>query len=178
MATRTAAGERFFSFPHPVNEVSARFVAGGVVILASAAVLLGHYAGWYWLMAPLAYGFLARVLTGPKLSPLGLFVTKWLVPKLGNPNKPVAGPPKRFAQALGLGFSTTALVLHFGFGLTGAAWVVLGMLIGAALLESVLAFCVGCRIFAVLMRLGVIPKSVCADCADFEARSRRLTAQG
>ena len=27
--------------------------------------------GWYWLLIPLAYGFWARVLTGPKLSPLG-----------------------------------------------------------------------------------------------------------
>ncbi len=178
MTANAAARERLFSFPHPVNEVAARFVAGGVVIFTSAAVLLGHYAGWHWMMVPLAYGFLARVLTGPKLSPLGLFVTKWLVPKLGNPNKAVAGPPKRFAQLLGLGFSTTALVLHFGFGLTGAAWVVLGMLIGAAFLESVFAFCLGCRIFGVLMRVGVIPQSVCADCADFDARNRRPAPQG
>jgi hypothetical protein len=178
MTAQAAAKEPLFSFPHPVNEVSARFVAGGVVILTSAAVLLGHYAGWHWMMVPLAYGFLARVLTGPKLSPLGLFVTKWLVPKLGNPSKLVAGPPKRFAQFLGLGFSTTALVLHFGFGLTGAASVVLGMLIGAAVLESVFAFCLGCNIFAVLMKVGVIPQSVCADCADFEARNRRKVARG
>lgn len=179
MTTAIAQKERLFSFPHPVNEYSARLVAGGVVILASATVLLGYFAGdgWNWLMVPLAYGFLARVLTGPKLSPLGLFVTRWLVPKLGNPNKPAAGPPKRFAQLLGLGFSTTAAVLALAFGLTGASYVALGMLIGAATLESVFAFCVGCRTFNLLMRLKVIPASVCADCADFEARKGRFAAQ-
>jgi hypothetical protein len=171
-------GERLFSFPHPVNEYSARFVAGGVVMLTTAVLVLGHFAGpgWYWLLAPLAYGFVARVLTGPKLSPLGLFVTRVLVPRLGI-DKPVAGPPKRFAQAMGVGFSMTALVLHFGFGATGAAQVVLGMLLGAATLESVFSVCLGCRIFAVLMKAGVIPESVCADCADFEARHRRTAAR-
>lgn len=163
MADRQA----LFSFPNPVNEVSARFVAGGVVILASVSILLGHTLGWYWLMIPLAYGFWARVLTGPKLSPLGLFVTKWLVPALGNPTKRVAGPPKRFAQALGVVFSSSALILHFGFGLTGISYIVLGGLIFAATLESVFAFCLGCQIFGILMRLGVIPESVCRECTDF-----------
>jgi hypothetical protein len=147
--------------------VSARFVAGGVVLLASASILATHYLDWAWLMLPLAYGFWARVLTGPKLSPLGLFVTRWLVPALGSPNKRVAGPPKRFAQGLGVVFSTSALVLHFAFGLTGLAYIVLGGLIFAATLESVFAYCLGCKIFGILMRVGLIPEAVCRECTDF-----------
>ncbi|HLM49701.1 MAG TPA: DUF4395 family protein, partial [Solirubrobacteraceae bacterium] len=58
-----------FSFPNPVNEVSARLVAAGVVAMAVAALL-----GPRWLLVPLAYGFVARVLTGPTLSPLGQLV--------------------------------------------------------------------------------------------------------
>ncbi len=170
--------EPLFSFPHPVNEYSARFVAGGVLALASATMLLGHFVdpAFNWLMLVLAYGFLARVLTGPKLSPLGLFVTRVLVPRLGI-NKPVAGPPKRFAQAIGLGFSATASVLALGVGQVGVSYIVLGVLIGAATLESVFAFCVGCQTFNLLMKTGIIPKSVCEDCADFEARYRRKAAQ-
>lgn len=159
--------ESLFSFPNPVNEYSARIVAGGVVILASASILAGHFLDFHWLLLPLAYGFWARVFTGPKLSPLGLFVTKWLVPALGSPTKRVAGPPKRFAQGMGVVFSTSALVLHFAFGLTGIAYVVLGGLIFAATLESVFALCLGCRIFGVLMRTGIIPESVCRECTDF-----------
>ncbi|MBI4219126.1 MAG: DUF4395 domain-containing protein [Chloroflexi bacterium] len=161
----TARKESLFSFPNPVNEYSARFVAGGVVILTSASILVGHFLGWYWLLVPLAYGFWARVLSGPKLSPLALFVTKWLIPKLGV-NRPTAGPPKRFAQGIGAVFSSTALVLAFA-GLPGIAWIVLGGLIFAATLESVFNFCLGCRIFGILMRFGVIPERVCRECTDY-----------
>lgn len=179
MTTAPATKEPLFSFPHPVNEYSARFVATGVVIWTVSTVLLTHFADpdFKWLMVPLAYGFIARVLTGPKLSPLGLFVTKVLVPRLGW-NKPVAGPPKRFAQGMGVGFSVTAGVLAIGFGQYGASFIVLGMLAGAASLEAFLNYCLGCRIFGVMMNLGIIPESVCADCADFEARNRRVGATG
>ena len=54
----------------------------------------------YWLFLPLAYGFIARVLSGPRLSPLARLATAVVAPRLGAP-KPVPGPPKRFAQAIG-----------------------------------------------------------------------------
>jgi hypothetical protein len=52
-----------FAFPNPVNEKAARTVAG--VVLVTVLVILA--TGWYWLLVPLAYGFWARVLTGPTL---------------------------------------------------------------------------------------------------------------
>jgi hypothetical protein len=151
-----------FDFPDPVNEVSARLVAGGVVLMALAALVFQQP----WILAPLAYGFVARVLTGPTLSPLGQFVTRVLTPRLGLPEKLVPGPPKRFAQGMGATITVTAAVLHFGFGLTGAAYVLLGAIVVAATLESVFAFCVGCQVFGVLMHVGVIPAHVCERCND------------
>jgi hypothetical protein len=67
--------------------------------------------------------------------------------------------------------STTAAVLALGFGARGAAYAVLGALILAATLESVLAICLGCRIFAALMRWGVIPQDVCEECNDIWSRT-------
>ena len=96
-----------FSFPNPVNEVAARLVAGMVMLLCIGTVISGHPL----LFVVLAYGFLARVATGPTLSPLGLIATRVIVPLLGNPTRLVPGPPKRFAQAIGLAFSGLALVL-------------------------------------------------------------------
>ena len=96
------------------------------------------------------------------------------MPKLRLPYDPVPGPPKRFAAAIGIGFSVTALILEFGFGYTTAGYSVLGMLIFAAGLEAVFGFCLGCRVFAILMRVGVIPEDVCVECADWETRARRL----
>jgi hypothetical protein len=87
--------------------------------------------------------------------------------------KLVAGPPKRFAQAMGATMSLTAVVLHFGFGLDTAALVFLGLIAAAATLESVFAFCIGCTIFAGLMRVGLIPEQTCAACANVSLRRPR-----
>ena len=147
-------------FPDPVDEVSARLVATGVVVFATAIVVLQQP----WMTVLLAYGFLARVATGPKLSPLGLLVTRVVRPRLDIEPRLIPGPPKRFAQAMGATFSVTAAVLALGFGLEGAAYAVLGMLIVAASLEAAVGFCLGCKVFAGLMRIGVIPQEVCARC--------------
>ena len=90
--------------------------------------------------------------------------------------KPVPGPPKRFAQAIGALVSTAALVLALGFDAHVAADALLVVLGLAAGLESILGYCVGCRLFGWLMRAGVVPESVCAECADVSLRlaARRL----
>lgn len=155
-----AVNSSFFSFPDPVNEVSARLVAGGVVVLSTVTIA----ADLPWLTLLIAYGFIARVLTGPTMSPLGQLVTRVITPRLGLAARPVPGPPKRFAQAIGVVFSVTAAVLALGFGEVGAAYTVLGVLIAAASLEAFLGFCLGCKVFAVLMRVGVIPSTVCERC--------------
>jgi hypothetical protein len=149
-----------FAFPDPVNEVSARLVAGGVVILALVAITTDTR----WLTLVLAYGFLARVLTGPTLSPLGQLVTRFVTPRLPVAPKLVPGPPKRFAQGIGAAFTVTAATLTYGFDAWGAAQVVLGLLVVAAGLEAVLGLCLGCKAFALLMRAGVIPQAVCERC--------------
>lgn len=157
-----ARAARVFSFPDPVNEVSARLVAGGVVLLSVAVIA----ADQPWGIAAIAYGFVARVLTGPTLSPLGQLVTRVITPRLGVAPREVPGPPKRFAQGIGAFMSTLAAVLALAAGQETVAYVLLGLLALAAALEAVLAYCLGCRIFAVLMRVGVIPQEVCARCAD------------
>jgi hypothetical protein len=156
--------KRLISFPDPVNEVSARLVAGGVVIMS--ALTIGF--GWRWGPYVLAYGFLARVLSGPKLSPLGQLVTRGLTPRLPVPPKLVPGAPKRFAQGMGLFFAVTASVFS-AVGLWPGAVVPLAMIIVAATLESVFAYCLGCKVFALLMRAGVIPEEVCERCNNIYA---------
>lgn len=153
---------KLLSFPDPVNEVSARLVAGGVVVLALATIALDLP----WLTALIAYGFVARVLTGPKLSPLGQMVTRVVTPRLPVAPRLVPGPPKRFAQGIGASLSMTAAVLHFGFAATGPALILVGMIAAAATLESAFGLCLGCLLFARLVALGVIPSRACVACAD------------
>jgi hypothetical protein len=160
-----------FSFPNPVNEYAARTVAGGVVLMSVAAVAFRQP----WILIPLTYGFWARVLSGPRFSPLGQLATRVVAPRLPGTAPLVPGPPKRFAQAMGVAFSSTALILWYGFGLSTAAWVFTGLLAVAALLESAFAICLGCMVFGVLMRWGVIPESVCLECADISRRHQSLS---
>src|SRR5271157_457326 len=159
---------RLFSFPDPVNEVSARLVAGGVVLMGLVTIAFEQT----WLTAVIAYGFVARVLTGPTLSPLGQLVTRAITPRLPLAARPVAGPPKRFAQAIGAALSVSAAVLALGVDATSTAYALIGLLIVAATLESVLGLCLGCRAFAVLMRTGVIPAEVCERCNNVELGRR------
>jgi hypothetical protein len=155
-----------FSFPNPVNEVSARLVAAGVVVMS--LLTIGFNLRWATIV--IAYGFVARVLTGPSLSPLGQFVTRVVTPRLHIAERPVAGPPKRFAQGMGVAFSVTALILT-ALGYWGAAQAVLGLLTVAALLESAFGICLGCKTFALLMKVGVVPEDVCERCNNIWATS-------
>jgi hypothetical protein len=157
-----------FSFPNPVNETSARLVAGTVAVLAVIAVAFQQG----WLLPVLAYGFLARVLTGPTLSPLGLLATRVVTPRLPVSHRYSPGPAKRFAQAIGAVFTVTATILWYAAGAHTAALVLVGVVAVFASLEAGLGFCVGCRLFYVGMRIGLVPPSVCEDCMRVLAVSR------
>jgi hypothetical protein len=154
-----------FSFPNPVNDKAARTVAG--VVLVTVIVIL--LTGAYWLLVPLAYGFWARVLTGPTLSPLAWTAMNVIAPRLGDPH-PVPGPPKRFAQGMGAVLSTAALIFGVVLGDHTATDVVLICFLPAAGLESIFGYCLGCKAFALLMQFGLVPESVCAECADIRPR--------
>ena len=159
-----------FSFPNPVNEVAARTVAAGVLALSLLTIVLSTTlgVGWLWLTAPLAYGFLARVLTGPSLEPPGP------AGHAGHRAPPRARETRgRPAQALRPGDGADHVAGGAGAHAAGqdvAALVFVGLIVVAATLESVFAYCLGCRVFAGLMRLGLIPAETCEACADISLR--------
>jgi len=162
-----------FSFPNPVNETAARIVAAGVVVQAVAFLVLREW----WILVPLTYGFAARVATGPTLSPLGQFSTRvatpWVERTLRGRNpafesRRVAGPPKRFAQVIGLGFTVLASAAWV-LGAPAMAIGLLAMLAVAATLEAALALCLGCVAYAAIWG--------CADCNDISDRLRQALTE-
>jgi hypothetical protein len=156
---------RIFSFPNPVNETSARVVAAGVVL--QSIVFLVVQEGW--VLVPLAYGFVARLLTGPTLSPLGQLATRVVTPALRVQHRLVPGPPKRFAQGIGATATVGASVAWL-LGAPAVSFVLVIAIVVAATLESAFAVCLGCVVFNQLMRWGVIPASVCRECSDISGR--------
>ena len=161
-----------FPFPNPVNETSARIVAAGVVVISTLFLLTNSTL----VLIALTYGFAARVAAGPTFSPLATVATRVITPRLNLNHKFVPGPPKRFAQTIGLTFSATALALTL-LGFSSAAQLVITALIAAAFLESAFAICLGCIAFSFLMKLGVIPESVCESCNDISLVSATKNPQ-
>ena len=102
----------------------------------------------------LAVGFAARVAAGPRFSLLGRLATQVIAPWFGPPRL-VPGPPKRFAQTIGLALTTAAVLAGPVLGADLAARVLIGVLIVFATLESVVGFCAGCWLFGRLMDWGV-----------------------
>jgi hypothetical protein len=148
-------------------------VASGVILI-SATALATHQL---WLTIPLAYGFVARVACGPRLSPLGRFATQLVAARFGKNAHRVPGPPKRFAQAMGAAFTVAALVAWL-LGNNLVTEVLLAVLLVPATLEAAFGYCVGCQLFSLGIHLGLVPKDVCLECGDLygpNARRRRVT---
>lgn len=142
-----------------------------MVTMSLVALILG----WSWLLAPLTYGFIARVATGPTMSPLGQFAVRVAGPRLTAWQKFVPGPPKRFAQFIGLVFCVATDVVCYLSGFGVARWILLPLAFAASL-EGFLGFCLGCTLFGWGIRLGLVPESICAECGDLSAHFARLTA--
>ena len=160
-------------FPDPVNETSARLVAVGVVLQALVFLAVREW----WVLAPLTYGFLARAATGPTLSPLGQLVTRMVTPSVEalarrrDPafhSRQVPGPPKRFAQSIGL-VVTGAASIAWALGATNVAVLAIALLAVAATLEAAFAVCLGCIAYGAIWG--------CADCDDISERLRRAMAE-
>ena len=155
-----------FSFPRVVDEVSVRIVAAQVLVVAVLALVSGQP----WLYGVLAVDFGLRVAYGPRFSPLAHLTLRVIRPRIAASPRETAGPPKRFAAAIGAVLTTLATVFVYGFGWPAAALAIGVVMVVFPAMEALLALCVGCKVFAVLMRLGVIPEQVCLDCADITRR--------
>ena len=66
----------------------------------------------------------------------------------------------------------TATLLWFAAGEHTAALALVGVVAVFASLEAAVGLCVGCRAFYLGMRLGLVPPSVCEECARVLALSR------
>ena len=165
---------RISRFPSIVDDVTVRLIAGGVLVVSALALA----TGWWWLYAVLAVEFALRAGWGPSASPLARGVQRFVRPRLAMPPRYTAGPPKRFAASIGAVMTAAAAVLGLVAGLTGSGAAGVAMLlIGVVMvvfpaLEAFFGFCVGCVLFGLLMRVGLVPEEVCLDCADLTRRSR------
>lgn len=153
-----------FWFPNPVNEVAARLTAGVMAIVTVVAAVMHPI----WLLAALSASFALRVAFGPRVDPVAWTMVR-VADRLPLASVPVPGPPKRFAQLMGLVFTGSALVAGI-VGANLAASILVGIVAIFATLESVFGFCAGCLVFGWLMRAGLVPVGVCEECNNVSLR--------
>jgi hypothetical protein len=153
-------------YPRVVDDVTVRLIAAVVLVLALVAIDLHQW----WIYPLLAVDFTLRAAFGPRFSPLAQGVVRFVRPRISTPPRPTPGPPKRFAAGIGAVLTSVAALLWL-LGVAPLVVVTIGVIMVAfPALESILGICVGCKLFGLLMKLGVIPREICLECADISLR--------
>lgn len=153
-------------FPRVVDDVTVRLIAAVVLLLAMAALALHQW----WIYAVLAVDFILRTALGPGASPVALGVQRFVRPRVSALKRPTPGIPKRFAAGVGAALTSVAAILWI-LGLADPVVVTIGfIMVVFPALEAIVGLCVGCKVFGVLMKLGVVPPEICLECADLSLR--------
>ncbi|MDQ0645247.1 DUF4395 domain-containing protein [Microbacterium murale] len=135
------------------------------------AVLVSD-AGWALPAATLTQraldpGFLLLVIiallflwgvSSPRTAPWGVLFRRIIRPRLAPPAALEDPRPPRFAQGVGLFVVTIGLVLHL-LGVPWALPVAAGAAFIAAFLNAAFNFCLGCQIYLLLQRAGVVGRT-------------------
>lgn len=123
-----------------LDENVVRLVAAQVVVVAVITLLSLNP----FLAIALAVDFALRAFTGfPALTAV---TGKFIAGQLKLTPIPIFAPPKKFAAGVGFIFASVIAVLLFS-GLTTIAYVVGGILVFFAFLESAFSICVGCYVY-------------------------------
>jgi Domain of unknown function (DUF4395) len=149
------------------NEIEVRAAAGITMALGTYAFVYANFAKYFLpirLVTTFFFiDFLIRVTVGLHRSPVGI-VSRWIT--RGRPPEWVSAQPKRFAWTLGLVMSAAMTVIT-NVSIHGVLPRTICLICLALMwLESVLGLCLGCQIYALLVRRGAIGKNdayeVCA----------------
>ncbi len=106
------------------------------------------------LVALFAWGAFA----GIQKHPYGAVYRRLIAPRLAPPTEREHPAPPTFAQLVGLIVTATGLVLHL-VGLPGALVVAASAAFIAAFLNAAFAYCLGCQLYVLLVRAGIIRRS-------------------
>jgi hypothetical protein len=109
------------------------------------------------LLAALAALFAWGAFAGIRAHPYGIIYSAWVKPRLAPPSFLEEPQPPTFAQLVGFLVSLTGVILHLSgvpYGLVAAA----SAAFIAAFLNSVFGLCLGCELYALLVRAGLVKK--------------------
>jgi hypothetical protein len=122
--------------------------------LADASVAERILDPGFLLLLAIALLFLWAVLS-PRTAPWGALYRSVVRPRLGPPSELEDPRPPRFAQGVGLFVVGIGLVLHL-FGVPWALPIAAALAFVAAFLNAVFGLCLGCQLYLLLQRAGIV----------------------
>lgn len=144
--------------PRGIDPRGPRFSAGVVAVLflvVIALALLGFTTAALVLAIGNALVFLWASIAGVQRHPYGLFFRAVIRPRLAPPAELEDPTPPTFAQGVGLFVTVVGIVLHL-IGVPYALVIASAAAFVAAFLNSVFAYCLGCQLYLLLARTGLI----------------------
>ncbi|TFD24521.1 DUF4395 domain-containing protein [Cryobacterium lyxosi] len=135
-----------------------RFGAGLTAVLLLLVVfmsLTGASAAALALLAAITALFAWGALVGAGRHPYGALFKKFVRPRLAPPTELEDAAPPTFAQGVGLAVTLVGLILGLA-GVPGAVGIAAAAAFVAAFLNAVFDYCLGCQIYLLLLRSGVL----------------------
>ncbi|WP_104200000.1 DUF4395 domain-containing protein [Cryobacterium sp. Y29] len=135
-----------------------RFGAGLTAVLLLLVVfmsLTGASAAALALLAAITALFAWGALAGAGRHPYGALFKKFVRPRLAPPTELEDAAPPTFAQGVGLAVTLVGLILGLA-GVPGAVGIAAAAAFVAAFLNAVFDYCLGCQIYLLLLRSGVL----------------------
>ncbi|TFD66217.1 DUF4395 domain-containing protein [Cryobacterium sp. Hb1] len=135
-----------------------RFGAGLTAVLLLLVVfmsLIGASAAALALLAAITALFAWGALAGAGRHPYGALFKKFVRPRLAPPTELEDAAPPTFAQGVGLAVTLVGLILGLA-GVPGAVGIAAAAAFVAAFLNAVFDYCLGCQIYLLLLRSGVL----------------------
>ncbi|AYF96823.1 DUF4395 domain-containing protein [Protaetiibacter intestinalis] len=161
------------SRPAQIDPRGARFTASVTAVLLLVTVALGLLGGTpaqladrivqpaFLLLVALAAIFVWSAAAGVARNPWSLLFRRLIRPRLAPPAELEDAAPPTFAQGVGALVTIVGVVLHLAgvpYGLVAAA----AAAFVAAFLNGAFGYCLGCQLYLLLVRAGVIRKTAAA----------------
>lgn len=146
--------------PRPVgiDPRGPRFVASITALLLLTVVylsLVGASVAALVLLTVLAALFATGAFVGAQRHPFGLFFKKFVRPRLAPPAALEDPRPPTFAQGVGLLVALIGIVLGLA-GIPAGVGIAAAVAFLAAFLNAAFDYCLGCQIYLLLVRFGVL----------------------
>jgi len=148
----------------PIDPRGPRFSAAITAVLLLVVVFLsltGASVAALSLLAVLAALFAWGAFAGVGRHPYGWLFKRFVRPRLAPPAELENPAPPTFAQGVGLFVTVIGVVLGL-FGLAPAVGIAAGLAFVAAFLNAVFDYCLGCQMYLLLVRAGLLGRSPAA----------------